>query len=148
MIDVLTELSLVHAARNYSKQKLEATGINPDQYILDKFNIDSLQFERSSDYYTEQYSQYERIYDSVKVRLQVIKSRLDSIREVEVKIEDSIKQARKDSIKAADSLKLKPSKLKLDERDSIRTRKSDIKKLKQGKDNLILPPAAVSRKRS
>ena len=70
MIDVLTELSLVHAARNYNKFKLENTGINPDEYIYEKFDIDSLQFEKSNDYYSEQYTQYERIYDSVKVRLQ------------------------------------------------------------------------------
>ncbi len=146
MVDVLTELSLLHAARNFNKQKLEETGIKPEEYIYKRFNIDSLQFERSNNYYSEQYSQYERIYDSVKVRLQVIKSRLDALREIEVKIEDSIKQARKDSIKAADSLRVNPQisdSLKLKKLRSIKKRK---------RDSLITPPVMLkgdsSRKRS
>ena len=111
MVDVLTEMSLMYAARNYNKQKLENTGIKPDKYIYEKFDIDSLQFERSNDYYSEQYAQYEQIYDSVKMRLQVLKTRLDSIREREVKIEDSIKLAQKDSIKALDSTEIDSTKV-------------------------------------
>ena len=133
MVEVLTELSLVNAARNYNKQKLESTGIKPEEYVYEKFNIDSLQFERSNDYYTEQYDQYERIYDSVKVRLQVIKARLDSIREVEVKIEDSIKLARKDSIKALDSSQVDSLKL-----DSLSLKRPD--RQKDDRDSLIAPP--------
>ena len=133
MVEVLTELSLVNAARNYNKQKLEETGIKPEEYIYEKFDIDSLQFERSNDYYTEKYDQYERIYDSVKVRLQILKTRLDSLREIEVRIEDSIKLAKKDSLKALDSLSvdsLKTGSLKSKKRDSL---KKDI-------DSLIAPP--------
>ncbi|PTX44553.1 uncharacterized protein DUF4296 [Christiangramia gaetbulicola] len=133
MVEVLTELSLVNAARNYNKQKLEETGIKPKEYIYEKFDIDSLQFERSNDYYTEKYDQYERIYDSVKVRLQILKTRLDSLREIEVRIEDSIKLAKKDSLKALDSLSvdsLKTGSLKSKKRDSL---KKDI-------DSLIAPP--------
>ncbi|QYA24439.1 DUF4296 domain-containing protein [Gramella sp. MT6] len=133
MVDVLTELALVNAARNYSKPKLESTGINPDEYIYEKFNIDSLQFERSNDYYTEKYDQYERIYDSVKVRLQIIKTRLDSLREIEVRIEDSIKLARKDSLRELDSLEVDSLKL-----DSIKSLKKD--NLIQDKDSLNAPP--------
>ncbi|TRO64315.1 DUF4296 domain-containing protein [Christiangramia sabulilitoris] len=135
MIDVLTEIALLNAARNYNKQKLESTGIDPTGYVFAKYNIDSLQFERSNDYYAEQYSDYERIYDSVKVRLQVIKTRMDSLRAIEVKIEDSIKLARKDSLRRVDSLGLRiidsvPVKtLKAINKDSIR----------QKKDSLIVP---------
>lgn len=142
MIDVLTELSLVYAARNYSKQKLEATGVKPDKYIYEKFDIDSLQFERSNDYYSEQYSQYERIYDSVKARIQKLKNRLDSLREIEVKREDSIKKAEKDSIielesPKADSLVRRPRKI-----DTSRFNK--IEKLKKKRrDSLISPPVSI-----
>ncbi len=129
MIDVLTELSLVHAARNYNKFKLENTGINPDEYIYEKFDIDSLQFEKSNDYYSEQYTQYERIYDSVKSRLQIMKSRLDSIREVEVRIEDSIKRVKKDSLRTKDSLNI--------EVDSVGGIPDD---LKVNRDSMVMPP--------
>ena len=129
MIDVLTELSLVHAARNYNKFKLENTGINPDEYIYEKFDIDSLQFEKSNDYYSEQYTQYERIYDSVKVRLQIMKSRLDSIREIEVRIEDSIKRVQKDSLSPKDSLKI--------DVDSVRRGTPEDFKVR---DSMVMPP--------
>lgn len=132
MIEVLTELSLVNAARNYNKQKLESTGVKPEEYIYEKFDIDSLQFERSNGYYTEKYDQYERIYDSVKVRLQIIKTRLDSIRDIEIKMEDSIKLARKDSLKAIDSLNVDSLKI-----DSLRTKEVD--RLKDDRDSLIVP---------
>ncbi len=140
MIDVLTELSLVNAARNYSKQKLEATGIEPEEYIYEKFDIDSLQFDRSNDYYTEKYDQYERIYDSVKIRLQILKTSLDSLREIEVRIEDSIKLAKKDSLKALDSLavdSLKTGALKSQKRN--RVKEEDI-------DSLIAPPVKFDSK--
>lgn len=141
MIDVLTELSLLHSARNFNKQKLEATGIDPDTYIYEKFDIDSLQFERSNSWYSEQYAQYEGIYDRVKDRVQAMKNKLDSLREIEVKIEDSIKKVKKDSLEALDSLKTDP---KL--RDSLKTdsiKRRDIEELrKKKKDSLIAPPVS------
>ncbi|MFV8226383.1 DUF4296 domain-containing protein [Christiangramia aquimixticola] len=144
MIDVLTELSLVHAAKNYNKYKLEQIGIEPDNYVFEKFKIDSIQFQQSSDYYADNYVQYERIYDSVRARIQKLKIRLDSIREIEVKREDSIKQARKDSIKLMDSLKLDPIKADSLKKDSIRLIKlKELEKTK--KDSLILPPVSMER---
>lgn len=129
MIDILTELSLLHAARNFNKFKLEGTGIRPYKYVYEKFDIDSLQFEKSNNYYAEQYSQYERIYDSVKARIEIMKSRMDSLREIEVKREDSIKQAKKDSLKISDSLEV--------DKDSLR---QDINKIKT-EDSLVPPPS-------
>ncbi|MDX1543776.1 MAG: DUF4296 domain-containing protein [Christiangramia sp.] len=137
MIEVLTELSLLHAARNYNKFKLEKTGIRPDEYIYKKFEIDSLQFERSNNYYAEQYTQYERIYDSVKARIQRMKSRLDSLREVEIKREDSLKMAEKDSLRSLDSLNVDVDSLKTEIKDSIGTREEN--------DSLLPPPASIIR---
>lgn len=135
MIDVLTEIALLHAARTYNKNKLENTGIQPYEYIYRRYNIDSLQFKRSNNYYTDQYSQYERIYDSVKLRLQMMKTRLDSLRDREVRIEDSIKLARKDSIRALDSIKVGPGKI-----DSLKINRKVRLKEDLIKDSLIAPP--------
>ena len=136
MIDVLTELSLLHAARNYNKQMLEETGVDMDTYIYEKFDIDSLQFERSNNWYSEQYSQYESIYDSVKNRLQVMKNKLDSLREIEVRIQDSIKNSRKESVRLLDSLKMNPEN-NAEKIDSIQ-KQMDL--LNKRKDSLITPP--------
>lgn len=93
MVDVLTEISLVHGARSYNKQMLEQTGLNPEEYIWRKFDIDSAQFARSNRYYTQNYQQYQKIYDRVKLRLENLKIAYDSLREVEENRRDSILKA-------------------------------------------------------
>ncbi len=133
MIDILTEISLVQAARNYNKMKLEMLGVDPGTYIYNKFEIDSVQFEQSSAYYSEHYIQYDRMYDSVKARIKVLKLKTDSIQKAEIKIEDSIKNARKDSIRTIDSLGVETTEIDtLQKRRTIRLR-----------DSLIVPPSAA-----
>ncbi|WP_051205371.1 DUF4296 domain-containing protein [Salinimicrobium xinjiangense] len=92
MVDVLTEISLLHGARSYNKALMEEKGINPYPYLMEKFGIDSVQLVRSNNYYAENYKQYQRIYDKVKVRLETLMQKYDSIREVEEKRQDSIRK--------------------------------------------------------
>lgn len=134
MIDVLAELSLVQAARNYNKFKLESLGVEPGEYIYNKFGIDSLQLERSTEYYAENYIQYDRMYDSVKAKIRRLKAKTDSLREIEVKIEDSINKAKKDSLRALDSLGVDTLKV-----DSLKERKTN-----RLRDSLVIPPSATT----
>ncbi len=83
MVEVLTELSLLHGARSYNKTLLEEKGIRPQDYLWEKFDIDSLQFLRSNNYYAENYKQYQQIYGRVQTRLEEYKARFDSLRELE-----------------------------------------------------------------
>lgn len=92
MVDVLTEISLLHGARTYNQKLMEEKGIDPYPYLMEKFGIDSVQLVQSNNYYTENYKQYQRIYDKVKVRLELLMQKYDSIREAEEKIQDSIRQ--------------------------------------------------------
>ena len=115
MVEILTEISIMTSARNFNKRKFEATGIEPEEYIYEKFGIDSLQFEQSNAFYAENYTQYENIYLQVKENLQGMKVKLDSIREVERKIRDSIEAIEEeldsiqlDSLRRVDSLKINP----------------------------------------
>ena len=121
MVEVLTEISIMTSARNFNKRKFEATGIKPEEYIYEKFGIDSLQFERSNAFYAANYMQYENIYRQVKENLQGMKDKLDSIREVERKVNDSILAAKEglDSLQV-DSLRVRSDSLKLEQ-----DRKSD-----------------------
>ena len=96
MVNVLTEMALINAARNYNKVMLEQTGIKPDQYIYDKFGIDSIQFEKSNAYYTENYDDYERVFDKVKDSLQSLKTYIDEVVAEEKRVEDSIKKAKRE----------------------------------------------------
>lgn len=101
MVDVLTELSLLHGARSFNKNLMEEKGIDPYPYIMEKFNIDSTQLVRSNNYYAQNYRQYQRIYDKVKTRLEILMQEYDSIREVE-------EERRQDSLRKLD----KPDSLK------------------------------------
>ncbi|MDT0643432.1 DUF4296 domain-containing protein [Zunongwangia sp. F363] len=120
MVDVLTELAILQSARNLNRNVLEEAGIHPEEYIYEKYDIDSLQFQNSNDYYSENFVQYERIYEQVRDRLEAIKRVRDSIQEEEVRIEDSI--ARLDSI-SRDSIS----------RDSIKELREDISRDSLGK---------------
>lgn len=95
MVDVLTEISLLHGARSYNKSLMEEKGIDAYPYLMEKFSIDSAQLARSNNYYASNYKQYNRIYNKVKGRLEVLMKEYDSLREVEEKILDSIRKLEK-----------------------------------------------------
>lgn len=95
MVEVLTEIALLHGAKTYNKRILEMKGVDPKTYLWQKYDIDSLQFLRSNNYYSENFRQYQRIYDSVKVRLERYKVVYDTLREREERREDSIRRAEK-----------------------------------------------------
>lgn len=91
MVDVLTEISLLHGARSYNKALMEEKGIDPYPYLTRKYNIDSSQLVKSNEYYAQNFKQYKRIYDSVKVRLESLVVEYDSIRELEEQKMDSLR---------------------------------------------------------
>ncbi|NJW53018.1 DUF4296 domain-containing protein [Salinimicrobium oceani] len=96
MVEILTEISLLHGARSYNKNLMEEKGINPYPYLMKKFSIDSAQLVRSNNYYAENYKEYQKIYDRVQQRLEVLVKKYDSLRVIEEKIRDSIKELEKE----------------------------------------------------
>lgn len=91
MVEVLTELNLLNSAKNYNKRILEETGIQPDKYLYNKYDIDSLQLAESTTYYAKKYDEFDGIYQKVKQNLEAMKKKLEVIREEEQRIEDSIR---------------------------------------------------------
>ena len=143
MVDIITEISLLQSARNFSKRIFESTGIQGQEYIFKKYNIDSLQFKRSNDYYADNYEIYQRIYDSVKQGFERMKVKLDTLQLQEKRINDSIAKARKDSlVKAGDTLSpdFDPELEELS--DTITKEKDSLTKTKPLIDSL---PTPVSR---
>lgn len=93
MVEVLTELALLHGARSYDKSLLEEKGVRPREYLWTKFDIDSLQFVRSNNYYAENYKEYQEIYNQVQARLEDYRTKYDSLRElVDKEREDSLRR--------------------------------------------------------
>lgn len=91
MVDVLTEIALLNGARTYNKNMLREKGIDPYEHLQEKFDVDSSQFIRSNNYYSENYKVYSKIYSRVKERLEAMQVIYDSIREVEERKRDSIR---------------------------------------------------------
>lgn len=123
MVDVLTDISLIHGARSYNKELMIENGIDVDKFVFEKHGIDSLQYIRSNRYYSENYKEYQQIYSRVKERLEVLKVEYDTIRAREERKQDSLRtlNRKKDSLQPGrmktirDSLKLK----RIKRRDSL-----------------------------
>ena len=119
MVDVITDISLMTAAKSMNKDLLEKNAINPQNYIYEKYNIDSVQFAESNNYYAYDVKEYEEIYVIVKERLEKKKIEYTTLQEQDKEEKDSIKKIKKkirDSIKGLNSnknLKLKPLQEKL-----------------------------------
>ena len=102
MVDIITDISLMTAAKGLNKGILEENAINPQNYIYNKYNIDSIQFAESNNYYAYDVKEYEEIYLTVKERLETQKEEYTALQEKERKERDSLRKTKKmkrDSIK-------------------------------------------------
>jgi hypothetical protein len=102
MVDIITDISLLKAAKGINKGLLEERSINPQNYIYNKYDIDSIVFAESNNYYAYDVKEYEEIYLTVKKRLEALKTEYTADRENEKKELDSIRKAKK---KERDSIK-------------------------------------------
>tara|TARA_Y100000815_G_scaffold199627_1_gene183156 strand:- start:1201 stop:1671 length:471 start_codon:yes stop_codon:yes gene_type:complete len=101
MTDILYDISLLRALKTYSVNDMRALGLEPDTFIYDKYDVDSLQLAQSIDYYSVNFNEYTSIWEEVNARLtaqrdeiQFEQNDLDSIRIEESKRKrDSIKKA-------------------------------------------------------
>lgn len=98
MVEILIDVHLFNAAKNVNRLPLQQTGMTPSQFIYEKHNIDSLQFEKSNAYYGSDINTYERIHSRVKAFLDNKKTEIDTLIAREKRRQDSIKFAQ-DSIK-------------------------------------------------
>jgi len=117
MVNIIIDMSLFNSAKGVNKRALENKGINLEQFIYEKHNIDSLQFATSNKYYAYNVEEYEAIYDRVNDSLTQLKDeytvkenkikrtkqRKDSIRKV--KTRDSIFKDKK-GVKPSEKLTL------------------------------------------
>lgn len=97
MQNVLYDMFIINSAKGINKKLLENNGLNPEDYVLEKYNIDSLQFAQSNDFYAHDIEAYQEIINEVKRRITTEKSRIEKkeneIKEREKKRRDSLKKA-------------------------------------------------------
>ena len=90
MVDILTETYMSNAARSVNNQLILDKGVKLDSLIYTNFDIDSLQFANSNEYYAADVNVYMEIFQKVEARLSTMQQKMDSIREVERIENDSI----------------------------------------------------------
>ena len=103
MVDIITDISLVNAAKGVNSKLLNDMQLDPEKYVYKKYGIDSVQFAENSDYYAYDIDEYEDIYLQVKQRLEVQKQEYKDLEEKEKKENDSIRESKRkkiDSIKS------------------------------------------------
>ena len=96
MVDILYDMSLISVSKGINKSVLENNGMKPKKYILKKYNIDSLQFVLSNEYYSKDLEKYLKIYEQVL-------NKLEMNREI---IVDSIENYKKDRAKRSQEINL------------------------------------------
>jgi len=69
MVDIIYDLAVLDAVRSQKPLVLENNSINPDKYIYKKYNIDSIQFAKSNQYYASDLKEYKKMYEEVAKRL-------------------------------------------------------------------------------
>ena len=87
MIEILYDMSLISVSKGINKRIIENNGMKPKKYILNKHNIDSIQFVASNQYYSKDLETYLSIYEEVLKKLQ-------SNREIVIETIDSKKEER------------------------------------------------------
>ncbi len=115
MANILIDLRLIRSANGNNKKVLDSHYVKASSYIYKKYNVDSLQFTLSNDYYAYFIEDYDEIYTRVKDSLTKLKeeykSQSNAIAKAK-KVADSIKKverkAKLEKEKAQDSVIIKP----------------------------------------
>ena len=105
MVNIFTDAYLSNASKSFNRTILQRAEVDLGNYIYKKYQIDSLQFERSNAYYTANIDEYRDMIAQVKSNLDnrltavdsiieadkaTQKKRRDSLREVAIKLRDSL----------------------------------------------------------
>tara|TARA_S200000501_G_C20750630_1_gene711477 strand:- start:78 stop:536 length:459 start_codon:yes stop_codon:yes gene_type:complete len=70
MVDIIYDMSIISVSKGVNKRILENNGMRPKDYILNKYEIDSLQFVVSNKYYSQNLEKYLYIYENVLNKLE------------------------------------------------------------------------------
>jgi len=97
MIDIMYDIFLLNSAKGVNKRMLESNGIEPEQYVFEKYGIDSTQFANSNNYYSYDTKTYESILEGIKEKINSKKKQYEALD----KAEEEARKKKADSLKAA-----------------------------------------------
>ncbi|WP_160114792.1 DUF4296 domain-containing protein [Aquimarina sp. AU474] len=111
MVDILTDIAFIKAAKMSSRKVFDEKGINPENYILRKYGIDSIVFAENNAWYSGQLEEYAKMFTKVKANIEQSKIKYEKLK----KEEDSIKKIQDSIKKIKDTLSDKEKLLELEE---------------------------------
>lgn len=117
MVEVLTEVYLINAARSFDNRTIIDNKMKLDSFVYNKFEIDSTQFVNSNAYYTANLNTYNKLFVKVEERMKKIKTEVDSL--VLVRVQEKEAQRIKDSIAGVENDSIRADSLRLLKRDTI-----------------------------
>lgn len=113
MENIIYDMTLITSARGFNIQAFSQTGVDPECYVFEKYEIDSAQFAQNTLYYSSSLEDYKDLIENVKKRIEGDHKIVDSLEKKEKRHKDSIRNARgrrlkveKDSIRRLDSIRL------------------------------------------
>ena len=136
MVNILIDARLMGSATHINKQKMVEHGVKLDQYVFEKYGIDSLQFALSNAYYTYHINDYEEIYNTVTDSLEALKKQL---KEQKLKEEKELTKKEKDS---TDVLVTKDSLDIIRKKDSLSENVLKRKFNKGHEEGILINPAS------
>lgn len=77
MIDILYDLALLEGIKD--DYTLKQQSLYLDQFIYDKYKIDSLQFVQSNAYYASDVQNYKEMYQKLNIKIDLKKKEVDSL---------------------------------------------------------------------
>ncbi|APQ17008.1 DUF4296 domain-containing protein [Maribacter hydrothermalis] len=95
MVLIIKEMAIINAAKGTNIGQLKDNGIEPTEFLFEKFKIDSAQYVDSDRYYASKPLLYETMYKDVEARLEKQRLKL----EADKKINDSLNLVKKDAKK-------------------------------------------------
>ena len=95
MVDILFDVFVFNAAKGTDKRILEDNNVTPAIYIYDKYQIDSMQFVKSNEYYAYDIKVYDELIEKVQMKLKAKKNKFQK----EIDQEEERREKRLDSIK-------------------------------------------------
>ncbi|MFV9549850.1 DUF4296 domain-containing protein [Algibacter sp. PT7-4] len=109
MVNILIDAKFITSANSKNKIIMRDSGLNFNTYIYEKYNIDSLQFALSNEYYAFHIEEYEEIYTKLSDSLEALKVALKAIEAQEWKEKtkreaDSLAKILEEKRKTEDSL--------------------------------------------
>ncbi len=96
MADIMVDAYLGNAAKSINTWLLKNKGVQMDEFLYRKHEVDSMQFVRSNAYYTSNLDLYNSLFSKVEAKLLVIKEEKDSLKAAYDK-EQRLKAVKRDS---------------------------------------------------